>query len=443
MNSDGVIDLADARQLVDSVEVRVVSRAQRPLWDRLMSRHHYLGFNSMVGESLRYVAVYKEHWVALLGWAAPALSCKVRDQWIGWSSDLKHQRLALLANNSRFLILPGVRAPNLASRILALNVKRLSQDWQVAYHHPIWIVETFVDPCFFQGTCYKAAGWLCLGNTRGFARHSGHYTHHGHVKLVFVRPVRRNASQRLSDPYLRIQLKRKPRPMKLSAKKAELLLEALRTIPDSRMPRGKRHKKISILAISICAIICGARSFAAIAQWGQECSQNMLKRLMCRYNKKTRLYEPPSEPTIRRFLQTIDAQAVDGAITAWSLYSMSWDSPVAVDGKTLKGARDHNGRQVHLLAAFLHESATVVAQQQVPGKTNEITVLPPLLEPLPLEGRVVTTDALHTQRDSARTIVEEKKGHYLSTVKDNQSNLKKDIEDLNLVAFPPSTPECR
>lgn len=83
MNSDGVIDLADARQLVDSVEVRVVSRAQRPLWDRLMSRHHYLGFNSMVGESLRYVAVYKEHWVALLGWAAPALSCKVRDQWIG------------------------------------------------------------------------------------------------------------------------------------------------------------------------------------------------------------------------------------------------------------------------------------------------------------------------------------------------------------------------
>jgi len=443
MNPDLRTCSVNARRLLDDVQVRLVRKEEQPLWEQLMNEHHYLGFRGLVGESLRYVAVYKQHWVALLGWAAPALSCKVRDQWIGWPHTLKWHRLALLANNSRFLILPGLRVPNLASRILALNVKCLSQNWRRAYGHPIWLAETFVDPRFFQGTCYKAAGWLCLGKTRGFARRSGHYTHHGNMKQVFVRPLRRNATQRLSDPYRNTPLNQKAKPMKISAKNAELLLEALHTIPDYRKPRGMRHRKPAILAISICAVVCGARSFDAIAQWGENCTQNMLKRLGCRRCRKTGVYKPPSEPTIRRFLQEVDAEAVDQAIMGWFHSMMAPKTPVAIDGKTLKGARQKNGRQVHLLSAFVHKGATVIAQRQVTSKTNEIKVLKPLLEPLSIEGSVVTADALHTQREAARYLVEDKKAHYLFTVKDNQPTLSQDIEDLNMVDFPPSSPDDR
>ncbi|MDG6025944.1 MAG: DUF4338 domain-containing protein [Candidatus Brocadia sp.] len=93
-----------------------------------MRQHHYLGLHSLIGESIRYIAVYQKQWLALLGWPAAALKCKVRDQWIGWPSFFQYQRLSFIANNSRFLILPHVRIPNLASYVLAQNLKQLSWD---------------------------------------------------------------------------------------------------------------------------------------------------------------------------------------------------------------------------------------------------------------------------------------------------------------------------
>jgi len=425
------------KDVVRGVEVRPVRAAEQPLWDGLMQGHHYLGFQGMIGESLRYVAACRGRWLALLGWSSAAFKCGVRDHWIGWTPALRLQRLPLLANNCRFLILPGVRVPDLASRILALNLKRLSDDWQRSHGHPIWLAETFVDPDLYQGTCYRAAGWAFLGYTRGFAKNRDVYTHHGRIKSVFVRPLRRNALRKLADPGIEPPLKPRLTPMKLSENDAHLLHKALLTIPDSRMPRGIRHHRLAILSIAICAIICGAKSFDAIAQWAKACSQKMLKRLGCRKKPGTDLYEPPSEPAIRRFLQSLDGQAVDSAITGWSESIMGTGVAMAVDGKTLKGARSGDGRQMHLLAALLHQEATVVAQAQVPPTTNEITVVKQLLDPVPMEGAVVTLDALHTQHETARYLVEEKKADYLLTVKDNQPTLKTDIEDLRLTDSPP------
>lgn len=124
---------------------------------------------------------------------------------------------------------------------------------------------------------------------------------------------------------------------------------------------------------------------------------------------RTELYEPPSEPAIRRFLQSLDAQAVDSAIARWMESTMGADAAMAVDGKTLKGARTEDRRKTHLLAAFLHREATVVAQELVPPTTNEITVVKQLLDPVPIDGAVVTLDAIHTQHETARYLVEEKK----------------------------------
>ncbi|MFN3531385.1 MAG: Druantia anti-phage system protein DruA [Candidatus Brocadia sp.] len=128
------------------IEVRPINRNERLQWDELIRQHHYLGLHSLIGEGIRYIALHQNQWLALIGWSSAVLKCKVRDQWIGWPSFLQYQRLSFIANNSRFLILPHVRIPNLASYVLAQNLKRLSRDWQTTYHHPIYLVETFVDP---------------------------------------------------------------------------------------------------------------------------------------------------------------------------------------------------------------------------------------------------------------------------------------------------------
>lgn len=199
--------------------------------------------------------------------------------------------------------------------------------------------------------------------------------------------------------------------MKFSKKQIEDLIHTLKSLPDPRHNRGKRHRQISILAISICAVLCGARSFAAIAEWAKHRSQNQLNRLWCRYDEKKQCLVPPSEPTIRRLLQTIDAEVVDQSIYKW-LASLCDGSAVAFDGKVLKGARNDNGSPVHLLSAIIQQEGITIAQKQIASKSNEIPAARPLLEPLDLKGKVVTGDALHTQRDLARFIVKEKQADY-------------------------------
>lgn len=442
MDYDKQSNTATTGPLPYPLEVRPITREERAQWDRLMRQHHYLGFNSMVGESLRYVALHQGQWLALIGWCAAALSCKARDQWIGWTASLQYSRLPLLANNSRFLILPPLRIPNLASRILSLNLKRLSQDWRNAHGHPVWLAETFVDPTRFKGTCYKAAGWTFVGHSLGFRRASRRYVHHGEPKMVFIRPLHPRAREVLRQPYADLNPSLEVKEMKLSAKDAEELVAVLSQLVDPRKQRGRRHLMISIFAISICAIISNARGFTAIAEWAKRCPQNMLKRLRCRYDKNKELYIPPSEPTIRRVLQRADADAVDAALTGW-LQARSKDDAIAVDGKTIRGASRHSGTNIHLLSAFLHNLGTVIAQCQVDCKTNEIPSARELLEPLDIEGRVITLDAMHTQTDTARFITEKKGADYLLIAKDNQPTLRADIEALGLSDFPPSAPECR
>ncbi|MGH9447899.1 MAG: ISAs1 family transposase, partial [Terriglobia bacterium] len=158
----------------------------------------------------------------------------------------------------------------------------------------------------------------------------------------------------------------------------------------------------------------------------------------------SRRWKPPSESTFRRVLQKLDANRLDAEIGPWLLKHCSLSAPgVSVDGKTLRGAHDAGQTAPHLLSAILHQEGIVVAQRAVGEKTNEIPELLPLLAPLPIEGGVVTADALHTQTETARYLVEEKKADYLFTVKDNQPTLKQDIADLNLKAFPPSAHHAR
>ncbi len=420
--------------------VRPVRCEERGRWRQLMNAHHYLGFRPIVGQSLWYVATFQNQWVALLGWGGAALKCGPRDAWIGWTPSLKFRRLHLVANNVRFLILPDWHRPNLASRVLALNLQRLSEDWQRYYGHPILLAETFVDAARFRGTCYRAAGWQALGATRGFGKHGRGYVAHGQPKLVFVRPLRPQARQSLTGAFLPpFPSSRKEDLFMLDVNRLPLegeggLIETLRTLTDPRKRRGVRHPLVTVVAISVCAALSGARSFKAIAEWAKDLSRDVLRRL------GSNRWTAPSEPTIRRVLQKLDADRLDAEIGPWLLqHGKVAGQGMSVDGKTLRGAHDAGQAAPHLLSAILHQEGIVVAQRAVGEKTNEIPQLPELLAPLPIEGAVVTADALHAQENTARYVFEEKKADYLFTVKDNQPTLKQDIVDLQLEAFPPST----
>jgi hypothetical protein len=429
--------LLPSAPLPGPLTVRLVRAEERGHWQHLLAQHHYLAGARMVGEALWYVATAGAEWVALLAWAAAALKCRSRDTWIGWTPPLHWRRLRFVVNNVRFCLLPPAR-PNLASQVLAQNLRRLSGDWERAYGHPVLLAETFVDPTRFRGTCYRAAGWQCLGTTRGFAKQNTRYVAHGAPKTVWVRPLRPGAVAALTAPFPPpCTGSQEDMPMldpnRLPLEGAGGLLDLLRQVPDPRHRRGVRHPVRMVVALAICAAVAGARSFTAIAQWAQGLSAEALRRLGA--TRRT----PPSEPTIRRVLQAVDADALDAQLGPWLLQVAGRPgAALSVDGKTLRGGHARGQAAPHLLSAILHQDAVVVAQAAVPATTNEIPVLPALLRPLPLGGTVVTADALHTPAETARFLVEEKHADYVFTVKDNQATLRDDIAALGLAALPPS-----
>ena len=428
------------KERVRRVTVRLVTKEEMPRWIDLMSRHHYLGRPEMVGEALCYVATVDDEWVALMGWASAALQVKVRDQWIGWSDDQRHRRLRFVANNVRYCILPGWNLPNLASRVLALNTRRLAADWQDRFDHPVILAETFVDPSRFNGTCYQAAGWENVGRTRGFGRHGRQWEEHKQPKTVWVRPLQRPAQYWLAAEFdAPIFTGRSPilDVNTVPLEGPEGLLAALERVPDPRHRRGIRHRQTTVLAVAVCAVLSGSRSFLAIADWAQSLPQDLLKRLGCRRRSDDSIERiPPSEPTIRRTLESIDAAALDRVLHDF-LQRQGLGRAIAIDGKTLRGSGHGAERPRHLMAAVIHQTGVVVGQSAVDQKTNEIKVAQPLLDPLDLVGHVVTADAMHTQADFARYVVDEKQADYVLTVKDNQRLLKTHLAQM-IWDFPPS-----
>lgn len=150
------------------IEFQQVRRtSEEALFNSLMEQHHYLGYEQPVGEHLKYVVWAQARPIACLAWSSAPRHLRSRDRFIGWSAEARRCNLRFLAYNTRFLILPWVDVPYLASHLLARVTKQLSEDWERFYQHPIYFVETFVDPERFRGTCYRAANWILLGPTTG------------------------------------------------------------------------------------------------------------------------------------------------------------------------------------------------------------------------------------------------------------------------------------
>jgi hypothetical protein len=346
-----------------ALQVRPLERSEEGRYQEQMARHHYLGALPKIGETLWYIATLGEQWVAQLSFSAAALKCGVRDRWIGWDFRSQYGRLQLIANNSRFLILPDWHRPNVGSRVLALTARRIGADWQARFGHPLLLLETFVDPRRFHGGVYRAANWLDLGLTQGFRRtREGYSAAADAPKRVFVRPLCRDPQTELTHRDRdHLQLTGAAKIM-LNAEQMRSLPQCFTTIPDPRRRQGRRHRLPVVLGIAAAAILCGMRGYKAIANWADGLGQAARARFGCR--REQGHYLVPSEFVIRDCLIRIEPGALDQALNAWNQAWGRRDAALAMDGKTMKNAIDAAGEQTHIMSVVGHDSKTCHTQKK-------------------------------------------------------------------------------
>jgi len=188
------VDEAITGSIVDypSPSLQIVAARGSYRWDYLIHHYHYLGLPKLVGEHLKYEVLLDGQIVACLGWASAAWKIRDRDVFIGWDEKTKRKNLHLVVNNVRFLILPWIQVEHLASKILSMNLKLLSGDWQEVFGHRVYLAETFVDTSRYRGTCYRASNWQYVGQTKGSAKKGNVYLYHGQPKAIYLYPLHRD-----------------------------------------------------------------------------------------------------------------------------------------------------------------------------------------------------------------------------------------------------------
>jgi hypothetical protein len=419
---------ADEQVVLEELQVELVNLEELPRFQSLLRRHHYLGGIKPVGQRLYYVATWRGQWLALLVFCAAAKHLRHRERWIGWTEGQRRARLGLVTNNARFLVLPHCHYPNLATRVMGLCLGRLAEDWQARYGHPVWLAESFVDTQLFRGTAYKASGWTELGPTQGYGRcGQDYYVKHDRPKALFVRELKKNARRSLCAEHLSAELaavvesKVPPRPT-IRVQELRSLREHFASVPDFR-GRVESYPLSGALAMVACAHLCGApRGHRDLKAFARRFTQAQLCALGVRREAKTGRYPSPSKATFGRVLRAVDPWRVEAALLDWQT-QVRGPAPredlLAADGKALRHAQ---GAQVVTLP---HPAGQYYrGSQLVEAKSNEIPAVRQLLERVDVTGSLVGIDALHTQQDTGRQIVQEAGGDFLLTVKANQKELR-------------------
>ena len=434
------------QHVLDGVSVRLICDGERVRHDALLDEQHYLKSGQLVGEQLRYMAECDGQWLALLSWSAGSYHIADRDDWIGWSVEQRCCRLPFVVNNSRFLILDGVDCPNLASRVMKLCIQRLSLDWASAYGHEVLVAESFVDPQLFRGTAYLASGWRRLGETKGYSRvRREYYTEHDSPKHLYVRALRRDAcrllcSNQMPEQWQSAELERKVR-CRTNAPELKTVREHFENITDYRTGTNWRYRLSGLLTLVFCAVLSGvSRGQRDLAEYAEGLSQGQLRALGFRRNRKTRRIPCPKETTFFRLLSQTDPVELQEALLKCLELLLGPESDtrtIIIDGKALRSSQG-----VELVSAFNGETGRWLGTEMVEDKSNEIPAARSLIERCGTDRAMVLTDALHTQKLSAREIVQDCGADYLMTVKANQKGLLQNVRDVHAAhktgSFPPS-----
>jgi hypothetical protein len=420
-----------------------VARAKEAEWlDQQLGEHHYLGAGRAVGDYLRQVVALEGKPVALLVWGPACYALKDRDLWISWSASQRVERLKLIVQNRRFLVLsPKGQAPNLASQAMAAALRALRAHWQECFGYRPLLAESFSDPEAYAGTCYKASNWEPVGWSAGYSRHrADFYVPNERPKRLWLRPLVAEARQDLRAA----QVPEECRGGLVAAPAGQLPLkdpevDSLREVflqgPDPRAS-NTQYRTAPVLVIIALALLAGRREIAEIARFATTLTQLQRRRLGLPRKKGTRaFYRVPGYDVFYQVLTRMDPEAFAQPLSRWLLgRAGTLPAALAMDGKMI---RDHIG----LLTLAQHEDgapqAVAVYDQKEGTERCEQTAAQALLESLEtLDGKMITADPLHCQRKLARTIVE-KGGDYLLQIKGNQKRLFKQAQRLDALQDTP------
>lgn len=326
------------------IQIITITPAEHARFDALCGDLHYLGAAKPIGHFLRQAAVFEGEWIALLAWGPPCYSLQDRDEWIGWHPAQRAQRLNLIAQNRRFLLLhERGSAPNLASKVLAAAMKALPGQWRECFGYEPVMAETFTDLERFHGTCYKACGWIEAGESQGFGRDAiDFYVYHGKIKRLWVKELAPEARAMLCATQLPEDippeaLSRTHGQLPFKAGQLRSLFEALQQVPDPRT-RSSRIRLGSILAIAAMALLCGYRNTSEIARFAQRLTQPQREKLGLPVKKGTRSFrEVPNYQFFYRLLCKVDPDSLAERLTDWlRTQSGSLPGALAMDGKFIR-----------------------------------------------------------------------------------------------------------
>lgn len=438
-----------------ALRVRIAAEEEINWFDGLLAQNHYLGAGRAVGDYLRQVVEVEGEAVALLVWGPACYALKDRDRWISWSVNQRLERLKLIVQNRRFLVLrPKGEAPNLASQTMGAALRALPQQWEQCFGYRPLLAESFTDPEAYEGTCYKASNWEPVGWSAGYSRHrADFYQPNERPKRLWLRPLVPEArpwlrAEKLPASCLAGLTVPVSGTLPLKAREMVSLLQIFRQAKDPRS--ANRHYRIGpVLTLIAMALLAGRREIAEIARFAKSLTQPQRHQLGLPRKKGTRAFHSvPAYGVFYEVLTRMNAQSFAALLTDW-LQSRVGTLPqaLALDGKMI---RNHIG----LLTLAQHEDGAPVAvaiyDQKEGTERCEQTAATQLLKELPaLDGKVITADALHCQKGLAHTIVE-KGGEYLLQIKGNQPNLLKHAEGLDALKDTPffdrpkaDTVECK
>jgi predicted transposase YbfD/YdcC len=417
-----------SQSTASNLQVHLLTAKDRPRFELLLKQHHYLGNPRPVGDQLGQVITRNGQWVALLLWGPAALKLKDRDQWIGWHLTHQLERLKLIAQNRRFLLLHKRGSePNLASQALAVAMRALPEHWQQRFGYCPLIAESFTDPEAFAGTCYKASGWVPVGFSKGFRRHRADYYQPGErPKRLWMKELVPNARASLRaaqlPEYCRDGVVDTPHgllPLPDAAQRS--LMETFSRAKDPRA-RNTRFRVGPLLCIVAMALLAGYRQISEIARFATRLTPRQRACLRLPRKKGTKaFYEVPSYSVFYEVLTRLDPDEFARLLSDWLNQNQGIvPATLALDGKMI---RDIIGTVSLVDAQDGSPVAVAVMDQKEKTERCELKVAQQILREIPtLVGKTVTADPLHCQKQTALIIVD-KGGEYFLQVKANQSKL--------------------
>lgn len=398
-------------------------------FDQLLDEKHYLGSNCQAGDYLRQRVYLNGDLVALVAWGACCYALLGRDTHIGWNPTQRAERQKLVVQQRRYLLLTDIgEYPNLASQVLGATVRALPEQWMKQFGYQPLAAETFTEIEAFKGTCYKAAGWIPLGVTKGFSRHrTDYFTPNGQPKKLWFKPLRSGAEDLLRGSELPEECVQGAKSsahgvLPVTPGQLDSLLDWLKKLPDPRAG-NKTFRLSSILGVVVMAQLCGKTTISDIVRFGHHITQAQRKEMGFPCKKGTTFRKVPQYIAYRHLLGKIDSEKLGAHLSIW-LQNQNGKLPgvYAMDGKMFKticGVLSIVDTQTGVpvsMAPMRHKEE---------GKDGELTCGRKAIEQLgDLDGTVITGDALHADRTTSRTIVQQG-GDYLFQVKNNQPTLLK------------------